>query len=567
VYEKWDHSRIVYSLILHNSDLLVGIDNTVCGHQLGLFISASDWLCRAIQTPQQGFLVSLSSCRVSQLDPKGKSVARRDPSEPGLCLSFSLFSEPLQGIQNNCWQKLFRSCFVLEEEDVFECLEPVGKGLEMSFDVMVCLAAAEYPVAIEGGLVLVGYHTVLAPTHIDKNYVQFHLEVNDEQQINPFDLDYGRRVQVLDYMQFKSMRCFVGWCESAQIKLGTEGLRDPVKYSGAQEKEKTLRFNGFSLGFQLVSASPIQAGVNGQANFSFSSHRLPFTPASDYSKMLCDTSKDVVLISDITARRSWLVSKLSLILHLAHAWVTEHGSSDPIPFAEPHHDGSVVAEALENKGDIVVRRQGNDSFKLHSLLLGFSINLLESVNRRAKSKGKSLYGFEFMDIVTEPGRGAFMKEIKIKTSQSWLALNLVDAVIVCSDLGEAIAPAEDDCRKNPNCNALPTGQDYLAAHLVCLDRLVSRAGGRLASLPQPSRATLSQGISWNISGEPFDKCTHENHSKETCWNKLSIFQKLCQDSFLRPMHSTQDQIGSPSSRGFGLKGAVVFGDRAWKSRK
>ena len=53
-----------------------------------------------------------------------------------------------------------------------------------------------------------------------------------------------------------------------------------------------------------------------------------------------------------------------------------------------------------------------------------------------------------MDIVTEPGRGGFMKKVRIKTGQSWLPLaNLVDAVVICSELGEAIAPAEGDARR------------------------------------------------------------------------------------------------------------------------
>lgn len=153
----------------------------------------------------------------------------------------------------------------------------------------------------------------------------------------------------------------------------------------------------------------------------FLSHRLTFSPASVYSKMLFDGSKQVVLISNVTARHSSLVPKLSLILHMARAWVIENGipestPSDPIPFADPHDDGIAVIKALECHGDIAVCGHGFDSFRLLSLLLGLNINLLASVSLSERSKRKALYGFEFMDIVSEPGRGAFMKKIKIGRS-------------------------------------------------------------------------------------------------------------------------------------------------------
>lgn len=569
-YKNTNQYTTRYSLTFHDSYLSVDIDSAVLDRELVVFISAFDWLCKAIRNPQRlppqrGFLVSFSSCRISYLEAKRKATTGYDPSNSGIRLSFLLLAEPLHELEHNCWQQLFRSCFVLEEEGISECLGPLGKGLEMSFDLMVSLAAAEYPVKVQDRVVLVGYHTVLVPTQLEADYIQFHLEVDEQKQINPFNLNYGERPRVTDYMRFKSMRCFVGWCETAHIKLGTQRLPVTVRYSGAQEKRKTLQMTGFSVGCQVVSAVPIQAGVNGQANFSFVSHRLTFSPASVYSKMLLDASKQVALISDATARRSWLVPKLSLILHMAHAWVIENGLpqstlSDPIPFADPHEDGIAVIQALERHGDIAVCGHGDDSFKLRSLFLGLNINLLETVSLVERSKGKYLYGFEFMDVVSQPGRGAFMKKIKIETCQSWLALaNLADAVIICSELGEAIAPAEGDSRRNSMCNALPSGQDYLAAHLSCLGYLANRAGGELASLLQDPRVTLSKERFWTITGEPFETCTHGIHSTDTCWSRGSILQKVCQKNIIHSVLPMLERSRASSPRRLCLKGAVVFG--------
>ncbi|MCJ1468387.1 hypothetical protein MMC07_007015 [Pseudocyphellaria aurata] len=561
-YEDNGLSRARYSMRVHDSKLEI-IVRVKHANDLAIFISTFDWLCKAIRRRHHkneatATYFSASGCRVS-------ICTATDSQKSRLCLDFSL-RRPIGRVtelEPSCWKHLFEYCSILEEEGFSEYVGPLGKGLEMSFNLMVSLAASEYPVQVNHSVVLVGYHTVLAPTRLEESYVQFHLHVDKEQQINPFNLNYGEGIQVTDYTRFKSLRCFVGWCEAAHITLGTQQLPITVKYSGAREQRKTLHMTGFSAGGQALSAAPIQAGLFGQANFSFLSHRLTFSAASVYSKMLCDVSNQVALIADVTARRSWLVPKLSLMLHMAHAWVVKNGLqqstfSDPIPFADPHCDGIAVMEALEAHGDIAVCGHDNDSFTLRSLFLGLSINLLATVSLTERSRHNNLYGFEFMDIISEPGRGAFMKKIKIKPGQSWLALaNLADAVIVCSEIGEAIAPVGDSRRKSA-CNILPTEQDYLAAHITCLGCLAHRAGGELVSTPKDSRITLSQKELWDITGEPFETCTHDAHSTETCWKRRSILQRI---SKKKKFHSLPMQERTPlsSPRSFSLNGAVVFG--------
>ncbi|PSN58891.1 hypothetical protein BS50DRAFT_509583 [Corynespora cassiicola Philippines] len=327
-----------------------------------------------------------------------------------------------------------------------------------------------------------------------------------------------------------------------------------------------MKLNGVSAGFQIVSGSPLQAGVNGQANFSFISHHLRFQPTSDYTKMLYDTARDTVLIFDVHGRRSWLVPKLSLLLHMAHVWAVENklpsgANLYPVPFVEPHDDESIVIGELEGLGDVVICGQGNDSFKLRKLLLGLSINLLASGECQARSEGKTLYGFELMDLIMEPGRGCFMKKHEVKSSQSWVALaNLADAVIICSKLGEAIVPARGCVRGSSDCNMLPCGKDYLAAHLSCLDRFRSRAGKQSFSLNEPSKVPLfHQKILWGVSGSPFEVCNHQTGSKNTCWNRTNMLQSIDYKTAFRVLHATQENSASANSSMLGTKGAVVFG--------
>jgi len=438
----------------------------------------------------------------------------------------------------------------------------------MAFDLMVSLAAVEFPVAVDGGVVLVGYHTVLVPTKFEEDYAQFHLEVDHEKQINPFTLQYGERAQLTDYTLLKSKRCFLGWCEVAHIKLGTQSLLATVKYSPTNGKKKTLQLSGLSAGFQFTSAAPIQAGLTGQATFSFRSHCLYFQAPTVYSKMLRDATRHVVLICDVTAQRSWLVPKLSLLIHMAHTWFRNNNPAqdgiaddDPIPFAEPHYDGAALVCAFEGQGDIIVCGVGNDTFTLRNLLLGFNINLLKTTTLTEESTGQYLHGFEFMDIISEPGKGAVMKKVKIKKSRNWLALaNLVDAVMFCSDFGEAMTPAECSSRKNSFCNSLSSGSDYLAAHVSCLRELVNRYGQQFATRFPSSQIQLSERYSWNVSGDPFETCNHDLRSTRNCWDRTDILQKICGKNRFSFRYPSTEKKALSSARNPSLKGAVVFGE-------
>ncbi|KAJ4344875.1 uncharacterized protein N0V89_012619 [Didymosphaeria variabile] len=568
-------TKLAYFLSFDGGNLEVEFAESVSYYRLISIVNALDWICKAIRCPPPQDLeraVYLSTSAWHILNATQNTGPARDDqnASPRIVISFSIRTKPNHSIEDSCWQKLFKSAFVVVDEGP-QGLEPVGHGLEMSFDLMTRLAAIEYPVEVDGGVILAGYQTVLFPTRLESTYAQFHLEISDNGQINPFDLEYKSRLKINDYARIKNMRCFLGWCDLAHIQLGSRSLPMSVMYSDAKKKGKTLQRSGISTGFQFTSASPVQAGINGQMSYSFVSHRLRFQPSSDYIKMLFDTSKDVALVSDVQARRSWLVPKLSLMLHMAHAWVNIMSPSpkdDPIPFVEPHEDGRDVVKALEDHGDIVICGQNTESFTLRRLLMGLSLNLLASVDRKARSTKRILYGFEFMDLVSEPGRGGFMKELKIGASPSWLALaNLADAVIVCSKLGEAIIPAHDEHRKKRTCDIVPCGQDFLAVHLTCIGGLMDRAGMDKNTFDDLISIPLSHEINWTVSGNPFENCNHERDGADTCWARQTMLQSLGRDRVFRFKRSSHDQNSNSRSKSRDMKGAVVFGKHRAKADK
>ncbi|KAF1957721.1 hypothetical protein CC80DRAFT_410122, partial [Byssothecium circinans] len=245
-----------------------------------------------------------------------------------------------------------------------------------------------------------------------------------------------------------------------------------------------------------------------QTTFSFVSHRVRFSPTSVYTKMLIDSSHQTVAICDASAQRSWLVPKLSLLIYMAHVWATNSGLGHSIPFADPHDNGKALADQFLDKGDLVLCGHNDDTFRLRSLLLGFNINLLATIGTtEKKSAGKHIYGVELLDVVTEPGRGAVMKKIKLGRCGNWIPIaNIVDAILVCSDLGQAIvptssAPPHASC---PICSFAPTGRDYLVAHLSCLESLTHRSNiQRFGVSPHPSLMSLPNHHVWKLSGRPF----------------------------------------------------------------
>ncbi|USP79648.1 hypothetical protein yc1106_06922 [Curvularia clavata] len=156
-----------------------------------------------------------------------------------------------------------------------------GKGLETSFDLMIMLAASEFCLKIKDSLVFLGYRTLLYPVKIEGNCAQFHLITTDHGQINPYTLDLKNILPVDNSSQFKTMRCFVGWCKDAHINLGTERLATQIRYTGGEDHPTSLELDGYSLLGQFGASAPLSAIVGVQQNFKYvaiaSDSRLPRT--------------------------------------------------------------------------------------------------------------------------------------------------------------------------------------------------------------------------------------------------------------------------------------------------
>jgi hypothetical protein len=272
-------------------------------------------------------------------------------------------------------------------------------------------------------------------------------------------------------------------------------------------------------------------------------------------------------------KRCWLVPKLSLLLHMSQAYVLS--CVDAPPNLVPHVDGLADAADLINIPEPLVDRLlfggPANSLLFQHLLLGLNINLLTTMSAAQKSANKKLYGFEFMDVATSPGRGSYMKKLDIASpGKDWLTIvNVVDAVVVCASIGNVITvvlgtgatiASANSHRDNPVCSALPEGLDYLAATVPCLARLVCRRGGELAaSGPLPPHIKISNNGSWDITGDPFRPCTHGMHNPDTCWKRKDLIQRFTTKSVFHiqfPVNGSR--VLPPVAARLPLFGAVSF---------
>ncbi|CAK7237858.1 hypothetical protein SEUCBS140593_010166 [Sporothrix eucalyptigena] len=585
-YAAVDESEIEYWIAFSDDYLLVHIDNAPFDANFVSLVEAFDTMCRAVRAPQDPSMagvtwLSSAQYRGYEFNIEGRTIPTRKTTRTGLYINSVLSTVLVNDFQDQCWQPLFKSCFVVDEYRLSVSSKALGKGLEMSFDLMTVLAGAEYIVPFEKSVILVGYQTVLFPTSIKEDYAQFHLLVDKEKQINPFQQDYGQLVLVEDLSLFRKRRCFVGWCDVAQINLGTRDmLQHEVTYSTANERARSLVMTGISVGTQATSIAPLQVGANVAVNFGFVYHHITFPPNFIFSKLLNDTAQQTVLIFDTATRQSWLVPKLSLLLHMAHVWFLRRTggatniAADRIPFATPHESADSLKILLQGQGQVVVCGQRDDEFHLRTLMIGLSHNLLAAVRDVKQSKSGKLFGFEFMDIVTEPARGGIMRSVKVTSGHAWLELaNAADAVVFCANLGEAIKPKEDtERRRNNTCNSLPSARDFLAAHISCLLHIAIQAGVSQAApvgagldefvqkmlLADPG-VQLHHAYSLNLVGDPFGVCNHQPDDPNSCWSRRNVIQSLVQGGFRGVVSAIGVSPRPLPPPTLSNTGAVVFG--------
>ena len=537
------------------------------------------WLCKAIRVApiQRGNLFRSSVSMTAAI--------RVGEVEDGMLLLNILPLVTLESDREPCWISLFSGGIVVDHS----VQRNWGRGLEIAFDAMVQLAAIEssvhincnqesdeddcqnlcYPV--KTGEILTGFFTALVPIeeNEEKDSVQWHFEFNEVDIIDPSSLNSikGNWLQLQDITLLRDRRSFVGWCKEANVMLGTRNLPINLLWTGGlATRKRTLHRKGYSAEIQAT----LQGGVAqvtgiGGASFDYVSNTQRFKPNDNYAKAMTIMSKQVALIYDRKAGRAWLVPKLSLLLHMSHAYFkyffnSDTTSEDPIPFAMPSSDGAKAAlEALINRGDTVLSRYGDsqsDIQNLRQVLLDLNYHLIDANRTREKSTSRHILGSELMNLVTESEVNNDLKIVKAPAgTQAWTCIaNKADAILICEDIDLAVQRVTS-CH-NTKCCDVPLNQGYLTAHMWCLQKILEKDGSEIEDL-RSSVVKIGQGHTWRLVGTPFESCSHG--PQNSCWDeRRKLLQEVMADTLTHRMLRMRS-IPEQYSCQLPINGAVIFG--------
>ncbi|KAJ5698437.1 hypothetical protein N7462_000442 [Penicillium macrosclerotiorum] len=398
------------------------------------------------------------------------------------------------------------------------------RGLELDFSAMIQLSAVEYPITVNSGLVLMGYSTALVPIRITTDdKVLWHLETTkDDSQIKVSKLKSIKRkwLRVFELDLLQSRKALLGWCQEANILLGTDELPPNVAWSDSEVKRVSWHWKGANVQLLVQSAAPIQVGGQLGMAFDRTINTVKNDPSRNYLKCLKGSMMEQVLIYDVSAGRAWLVPLLCVFHHMMLVYSKTLGDSLSVaPRAIPASDSASASyRVLEGQGDTVLDGSGRDKLTVRDLILGFSVNL--SRIDVQPSRGATIFGYEFMDIVMESPRIELKKQQITKDGLMWASLLSEVNCLFCAGLGDAIVGKRSPDILSP-CNRIPEGSDLMAVSMYSIEKLSQKHGGPLLDFIQ----RLSHTHYWRLKGRPFQPCQHKDE-RDSCWTHPAFLQEI-----------------------------------------
>jgi hypothetical protein len=237
-----------------------------------------------------------------------------------------------------------------------------------------------------------------------------------------------------------------------------------------------------------------------------------------------------------------------------------HNEHDAIPSVSDDIDPKALVDTLDGKGDLVLYGVEPHELRFRILLRGLNVNLINAALRTKMSKNDTLYGFDFIDVVKSPGKGAWMRSATIKNGESDVVelANLVDAVIIGACFQDVIQSRSRRANASPSkCISVPNDFDYLTVPVSCLMNLVLDCHEVNGSV-MDFNVKIAEGLYWVVSTESFAPCKHSGANAQCCWYTKETFQNLRRYGWYqtKPAASGTRQISLSS---IPAGGAVVFG--------
>jgi hypothetical protein len=452
--------------VLANRDFVIGITESI------------SWLFAALHST----------------DELGFSYVRLEPQRGQARHTFALVHHDLIPVSRSdsapasmCWTSVVPNTAIAGGFDVPKRSLDL-KGLEVSFEMLLCLCGVEYEIVEEGGIVLCGPKSTVFPVRVVNNdCVQWHLKTGDDTIVSHQD-----RAEVLSLLddleklkEFK--RHFLGLWAAPEITLGTlEADSSRYLWSRAGEESQERIHHGRQIGGTI--SLPKALALSWTEIYTFASTRKSPYVFDFLSKLHMMINSPVVLYC-VSEKRAWLVSFVSVLLDLARARAkiqSELGFR--IPPCEVSADGGRAAfnaikscylkplKSIYESNERIDDSEGQTTIKDY---LNQVFAALECATRETHKTKRALrtqiVGYEVADI-------AKMKPVlhmKRHTLDShtiatgWTSLlGEVRLALFCEGIVDPIRAKHSSQKRDacPRCNwrRIPHGFNILTASLPCL---------------------------------------------------------------------------------------------------
>jgi hypothetical protein len=415
--------------------------------------------------------------------------------------------EPISLSDLSCWHELFTSAAITNGRGIGTKDQDSGDGLKISLQRMANLAGADYPVDHEGGLMLMGYSSLLVPTaHLSNGALQWHLLTsNDGFQISIWEVQAASRLLITDINDLLNAPShYLGlWSPGVTILGTSEADYDHFKWTRLEPTKKSISLS--SLGLSLGTSGLGIFGANLNANFAINHSHIRCPPSKEsLVLMLVDFKTKPILLynPDDSDRRAFMPPSLVVILHAVHLYAREHELDVVLPFAEITTDsGKAAFDVIKKNADLVIEQVGHleeNKLTLGGLVKAICINLRRMEPHPHKLSG--MQGYEFGDFAT------LDTITRLKHSNfsfgaphdGWKFFMTKLPLLVARGLGEVMLPLNEANSEIPR---VPRGKDFLAAPVKSLEWISQREGFELRA------GFLSAEWVWHYEHAPFGYCS------------------------------------------------------------
>ncbi|KAF4629839.1 hypothetical protein G7Y89_g8306 [Cudoniella acicularis] len=491
------------------------------------------WIAAVFRPPAAVNALTISSIDFSLLEPAEAPQLAIDPDPMRFALRLDTkILEPSKTLEtisseerSTCWHELFRGGVLAYNFPIAQRDE--GSGLEIPFDLMVHLAQVRLSMDYDDGAILLGHSSMLFPSQILPDGVQWHLDnATDTRSLNSALKSHGERVREKDFTKLAPLRTFLGSYPSACVLLGTEELfhENCIANSDLDRSASRIelaREGTTTAGFSVKSTFNIGLGLKWTLQKGL---RVNLDNTLEYLDRVDQASDRPILVYDYNSKSAWLVPELSLVLHMVLTYlkqpkVQQRRSRDAwprLPFAKAAPNGGEAARKaiLDNQNLYLYTNQIGDNVLLWMVADGFLKDLatirlskrLQTDNSGWQLVASRLQGWDFNDLATKQ-ESVFQTELPTDSARvSWWTLTKSNGLLVIfgRDFGHLVAPDLTQTKVYSGWECLPANAELLAASMP-YSLTSTRSSGDVLACKIATRETpaLSETTVWEIVNEKF----------------------------------------------------------------